>query len=441
MVDPTPSSVAVRAYDVGFGDCYLVSFTYDEILPDGRKERHLLIDFGRNAASVEGWSMDKIAASIADRCRKVDGEMGVLDVVVVTHRHKDHLSGFGIKSTAETLGQLSPRLVVRSWTEAPEATDPEGLAANRYLASLDAGQAFAAGLSTAVGGERRRGLAAQLAVFAADQLKNQEALATLAEWSKGGRGEYLSFGQPTRIAGEMIPGIKVRVIGPPTDREWPNIARQAADNDEYWHLLLGALPAALGVGEDALTPEAEAAAVAVPGPTRWLVERLRRQQLNSFLRIVRRLDQALNNTSLILLLKAGERRLLFSGDAQWENWQYALGREGAPAHPEVVADLALVDLYKVGHHGSRNATPRSALYGLWAPAGQPPHPMASVVSTKSGFYNEPGTATGVPHPRLMAALKAGRMRLYSTEDERFAGRLYIELRARTDGTASFTRAP
>jgi hypothetical protein len=103
--------------------------------------------------------------------------------------------------------------------------------------------------------------------------------------------------------------------------------------------------------------------------------------------------------------------------------------------------LALVDLYKVGHHGSRNATPRSALYGLWAPEGQPPRPMASVVSTKAGFYNEPGTATGVPHPRLMAALKAGRMRLYSTEDERFAGRLYIELRARTDGTGSFTRAP
>jgi len=36
------------------------------------------------------------------------------------------------------------------------------------------------------------------------------------------------------------------------------------------------------------------------------------------------LDHAMNNTSVILLIQAGDRRLLFCGDAQIENWEYAL---------------------------------------------------------------------------------------------------------------------
>ena len=65
---------------------------------------------------------------------------------------------------------------------------------------------------------------------------------------------------------------------------------------------------------------------------------------------VRAMDDALNNTSVILLFEFGTRKLLFPGDAQIENWSYALSRK---------ADLAMLadtDVYKVGHHGSHNAT-------------------------------------------------------------------------------------
>jgi hypothetical protein len=46
MVSPEAKSAApamfgVRMYQVGFGDCFLLSFGYDEDLADGRRERHV----------------------------------------------------------------------------------------------------------------------------------------------------------------------------------------------------------------------------------------------------------------------------------------------------------------------------------------------------------------------------------------------------------------
>jgi hypothetical protein len=109
----------------------------------------------------------------------------------------------------------------------------------------------------------------------------------------------------------------------------------------------------------------------------------------------------MNNTSLVLVFEVGGTRLLFPGDAQLENWQYALANE------KYRALLAGTTLYKVGHHGSRNATPKE---GLWkhfakrsdhaAAAGR----MWSVVSTMAGKH---GTteATKVPRKTLVDALE------------------------------------
>ena len=40
--------------------------------------------------------------------------------------------------------------------------------------------------------------------------------------------------------------------------------------------------------------------------------------------MLRSMDDELNNTSLILLFEIGGKKLLFPGDTQWENWEYAL---------------------------------------------------------------------------------------------------------------------
>ena len=92
---------------------------------------------------------------------------------------------------------------------------------------------------------------------------------------------------------------------------------------------------------------------------RWLSRRIDDLRRELILPIVRALDDAINNTSLILLFEVGtgdDRRLmLFPGDAQIENWAYSLTGPDAHQWADLLAD---VDLYKVGHHGSLNATPK-----------------------------------------------------------------------------------
>ena len=111
----------------------------------------------------------------------------------------------------------------------------------------------------------------------------------------------------------------------------------------------------------ALSPPRKQPRADLPGRDRWLVYRARNMQAEQLLQIVTELDDAMNNTSVILVFDMGGKRLLFPGDAQIENWQYALQN---PANRQL---LASVNLYKVGHHGSRNATPKS----LWKLFEQP----------------------------------------------------------------------
>ena len=63
------------------------------------------------------------------------------------------------------------------------------------------------------------------------------------------------------------------------------------------------------------------------------------------------LDKAVNGTSLMVILRIGSRYLLFPGDAQWGSWQTALRND------ETRRLLEKTTFYKVGHHGSHNATP------------------------------------------------------------------------------------
>ncbi len=63
------------------------------------------------------------------------------------------------------------------------------------------------------------------------------------------------------------------------------------------------------------------------------------------------LDKALNATSLMLVFQIGRASLLFPGDAQWGTWRLALENQNFRRL------LAATNFYKVGHHGSHNATP------------------------------------------------------------------------------------
>src|SRR5262245_29117667 len=135
-----PAKVEVRSYQVGFGDCFLLSFVYTE-----RDKRHVLIDFGTTGlpkGKTPSTYMPKVARQIAMDC---DGN---LTAVVATHRHADHISGFGTDGrtgkSGEVIRGLKPKLIIQPWTEDPRAARD----AKRATAdSKRTTKAFVAGLS------------------------------------------------------------------------------------------------------------------------------------------------------------------------------------------------------------------------------------------------------------------------------------------------------
>lgn len=398
--EPAPSRITLRMYQVGFGDCFLLGFHYPQALADGRRHRHLLIDFGSTRwPKGHAARYAEIAGDIEQRCA------GRLDAIVISHRHKDHISGYANDLAAQLLASLQPSLVLRPWTENPvaaaDATGPALLGEHslRYASGIQQAQRFAEQVANVVD-ERARGFRGELRELALDQVPNQEAvtrLDQLAAASSNG-GSYLVAGGDAGLD-ELLPGVRTSVLGPPTVEQWPQLTGERDDDPEYWLRQQGLLERMLAVAD--APPEAQRvvraeAGGADPGPIRWIVERLHEQQTHSLLRIVRTLDDALNNTSLILLFQTGTRTLLFPGDAQIENWSYVLR---APEAEALRAPLADVDLYKVGHHGSRNASPRS-LVARWQGRARP---LTSVISTMPGVHGK-SEATAVPRTTLVDAL-------------------------------------
>jgi hypothetical protein len=460
MAGPSPIGVRIRMYQVGFGDCFLVTFEYAQPLADGRAERHILIDYGTMANGGGFRDLKTVGRLIREHTK------GEIDVVVATHRHRDHISGFGSKEIANKLVVAGyPKLVVRSWTEDPgldrAATGPAAPAIRGATATAGNGRSsevgkksldFIATLAAASDFTRtfvkktskppRNSLAADAVRLADDQMSNEEAVTQLKVWGDASKPVYLHYGMRSGIE-SIVPGITTRVLGPPTIDQYPAVATMRdEDPKEFWMIydqvvgkltrtdLLGrahptqdghSVAAARnappddvsGVAPDPAETEAPdtAHAFGPVGPVRWLTDRMGRQQLNSLYRIVRILDGVLNNTSVILLIDVGTGkeplRLLFGGDAQIENWEYALKK------PTNRALLRGVDIYKVGHHGSRNATPRT-LFNLWQEPKTKDREMWALMSTKAGIHGDfPETA--VPRETLVAALDT-RMKLRSTAE-------------------------
>ena len=237
---PTPVRVRVRMYQVGFGDAILLSVEYDHPDADGRSERHILFDCGttRAPSGEDAATMTTVAELVAQHTH------GQLDVLVVTHRHKDHLYGFGVPAAAQTLAALAPRLVLRPWTEDPTLTDdgpgpapPSGatVKARAFTQQLAAAQQAADLLARQPA--PHAGALHDLQAAAAGQQPNAEALATLEAMSANRRGRYLHAGSEVDLD-RVVPGMRLTVLGPPTIAQAPKVAGQVSRDPEYWMLRL-----------------------------------------------------------------------------------------------------------------------------------------------------------------------------------------------------------
>lgn len=416
-MSPSPTQVSIRTYQVGFGDCFLLSVAYDD-----RTERHVLFDFGSTyLPKGAGRRMQTVAKNIAERCG------GKLTAVVASHRHRDHISGFSRNAsgggTGAVIASLRPDLVVQPWTEDPDlpvdatgpmltTMEPGPRAAAAYATALQAMHEVA----SAVVAESKRSrhfsgeLKGQLNFIGEDNLKNLEAVRNLKEM---GPNEYVYFGARSAL-GALLPGVTVHILGPPTVEQSAEVRNQRPRNPaEYWQLQASALAAAgpVSAGDPgALFPQFVAARPPdIPIEARWLVRRARQIRGEQLLQLVRMLDDAMNNTSVIMLLEIGEKAFLFPGDAQWENWAYALSK------PEVCEQLARVNVYKVGHHGSLNATPKT-LWGMFRNRSQVEDSarLISLMSTLGGHHGKKERATEVPRESLVNELRRDS-RLVDTE--------------------------
>jgi hypothetical protein len=262
----------------------------------------------------------------------------------------------------------------------------------------------------------------QLGFLGQNNLKNLSAVKNLINMGKKGQAHYVNAGMTLN---SLLSGVKITVLGPPTLKQTEAIRTQRSkDPDEFWQFR--SFWASQSLTADAMaSPSKPALRQSVAGPLktahppnmRWFIEQSRKAYADQTLEIVRDLDSVMNNTSVILLFEIGNRKLLFPGDAQIENWAYALKNK---KWCDLLRD---VNLYKVGHHGSLNATPKS-LWKLFRRKGgdHTQDRLETLCSTKSGKHGSSRSGTEVPRAVLVRELRTNSD-FNSTEEYKAADRL------------------
>ncbi|WP_374583488.1 MBL fold metallo-hydrolase [Pseudoduganella sp.] len=384
--------VRIRLYRHGLGDCILLRFAK----PDGGDTFNVLIDCGLiTVAEQPKETMQAVANDIKDACH------GRLDVVVMTHEHWDHVSGFHPSQARDVFDSMEIGEVWYGWTEDPRNELGQRLRAERAAKLNALATAVAAFSDSPSPGMRQRGaeLGRMLGFFG---LKPGEPAGTRIgktrdafEYLQGKQDvktRYLSPRQTPRTL-DGAPNVRVYVLGPPPDegmikrsaptkkgREAYELASelQLASNLDAAFLRLGPDGAPDGDSYDdcpfdpSLRREMDSgqrcsAALADMFANVWHTQgqgwrQIEEDWTQAAETLALNLDSHTNNTCLVLafeFIDSGEV-LLFPADAQvgnWLSWQdlrWKVG-SGVVTGPEL---LARTVFYKVGHHGSHNATLR-----------------------------------------------------------------------------------
>ena len=389
-----PAGIRVRMYRVGFGDFFLLSVPG----ADGT-QRHILIDCGVHAANL-----GSIGAAIDELQQDTGGQLAL---VIMTHRHADHISGFATGKDA--FAKFTVERVWMSWFE-----DPGNPVAANFQASLTAlatqlQLALAARNDPAMDQQRKmaENITGELdATGSAAGGSNAVALATLhGGFANKPPVDYYTAGDTPTLPDSLAKaGLTAQILGPPHDPALisqmnPGAGHQYLDESEGGGGAPARINSAFDVGASAYPPEA----FELFSPAE-LAKQIASVQPDLMAAKATQADNTLNNQSLVVLFGFRGKTMLFAGDAQWGNWQNFLfgGALGTAGHTGLTSSAASIlgniDFYKVGHHGSTNATPIDALNAMR-------DGCVAMCSTQPGAYGSVKNNSEVPRGPLVDALE------------------------------------
>lgn len=432
---PDPGTVAVRLYGQGLGDCFLLAFPRPDA-PDA--PCYLVIDCGVAAATPDAVTrMNQVVEDI----RQATG--GELDILVITHQHYDHISGF--LQARDIWKQIKVKALYLPWTEATnERQDADTLTKLRDALNRAAEEAIERTAETGTL-DAHPALRAESGFLGIDEaggfgvrgkkgsgkVSMDEAMQFARELCRG-NVYYFEPGEVFRVPGTESHGY---VLGPPLpsqkDPEGRSYIELLSDEAEMYHygdfpgiavdegtsggrgtarhsfsldanglaaLASGlmaagsASDAAYRANDDVFSPFPASVRLewdevmgldffrtyygnASPVGTNGSWRRIDNDWLAGAESLALRAGNFTNNISLVLAfdVPGSDKMLLFVGDAQvgnWLSWHTITGwrpvGDASPQNPparnknQTLMEnlLGRVAFYKVGHHGSHNATIR-----------------------------------------------------------------------------------
>ncbi len=317
-------SITLRAYNVLFGDALLVSWDEDDGV------HHAWVDFG-NFHNDANAVFEKVYNDVLTRTG------GNLDLLVITHRHLDHMEGFfslrkrfKADFTIQRLWHAHVTSSVDHVFEIAERTLRSTLPASIPASDTEIGRVFRNNFG-AKGDKIRKQMAdilSEIGVPASRRFKIHRSMNLTQALPPGISKLGIEVLGPEKNSKRYLQplehALRVRGVALSADN-----GRIKATTEDPFH---GAR--AVKFGKSKLAGLAD-------------VARLRRQLQSGGLEVLAAVDTTRNNTSIVMRLTHGSARLLLVGDAEEMSWE-VMRKNGAEFKANVI---------KVGHHGSINASP------------------------------------------------------------------------------------
>jgi beta-lactamase superfamily II metal-dependent hydrolase len=394
---PSEGTVVIRMYRIGHGDCFLLAFPRK----GGGDPVYVLIDCGFKKGSPA--FINTTPEEVVDSIGEATGN--VLDLVILTHEHEDHLSAIWRKNDPY-FDRFTIRESWLAWTE--KAGDPladqlrqqhkdtllQLVEARRKLAlAVDAKDESLRrvdallGLELGMDGDSGKPLFA-VAGNPENSVNKQGLRLVTRKANETGQVRYLNPKDRVTVSGTDV---KAYVLGPPRSASLLSdedpVGAEGFPNSHALQFTFGAAAAAAS-GEETPKPFSPRYVVGFDKALkdrasffgkyygkkgqghddRKYIEavdaadwrRIDQDWLFSAENLALKLNTGINNTSLVLAfeLPKSKKVLLFVGDAQRGNWISWKDLKWNDGNKKVTTRdlLGRTVLYKVGHHGSHNAT-------------------------------------------------------------------------------------